>query len=130
MELFLRSVALVLVAVLLTMVLRQQHEIGVLLSLGVCTAVCIAAAGMLNPVLEFLQELRRVGELDSGFLTILLKSAGIGFLSELAALICSDAGENAMAKAVQMLANAATLLLSLPLLRQVLTILEEVLGHR
>ncbi len=129
MELFLQSTGLVLIAVILAMVLRQSREVGTLLSLGVCTMVCIAAAGMLSPVLDFLKEIRRVGELDSGFLSILLKCAGIGFISELAALICTDAGESAMAKAVQLLANAAILLLSLPLLRQILTILEEVLGR-
>ncbi len=129
MEVFLQSTALVLVAVILLLVLRQNKETGTLLSLAVCAIVCIAVTSMLSPVLDFLGEIRRLGNLDKGFLTILLKCAGIGFISELAALICSDAGEGALAKAVQLLANAAVLLLSLPLLRQMLTILEEVLGE-
>lgn len=129
MDVFLQSTALVLVAVILLLVLRQNKETGTLLSLAVCAIVCIAVTSMLSPVLDFLGEIRRLGNLDKGFLTILLKCAGIGFISELAALICSDAGEGALAKAVQLLANAAVLLLSLPLLRQMLTILEEVLGE-
>lgn len=129
MEVFLQSTALVLVAVILLLVLRQNKETGTLLSLAVCAIVCIAVTSMLSPVLDFLVEIRKLGDLDKGFLTILLKCAGIGFISELAALICSDAGEGALAKAVQLLANAAVLLLSLPLLRQMLTILEEVLGE-
>lgn len=129
MEVFLQSTALVLIAVILLLVLRQNSQTGTLLSLAVCAIVCIAVTSILSPVVDFLGEIRRLGNLDKGFLTILLKCAGIGFISELAALICSDAGEGALAKAVQLLANAAVLLLSLPLLRQMLTILEEVLGE-
>lgn len=129
MEVFLQSTALVLIAVILLLVLRQNSQTGTLLSLAVCAIVCIAVTSILSPVVDFLGEIRRLGNLDKGFLTILLKCAGIGFISELAALICTDAGEGALAKAVQLLANAAVLLLSLPLLRQMLTILEEVLGE-
>ena len=129
MELFLQATALCMIAVILAMVVRQNREMGVLLSLGVCAAVCTAAVGMLRPVIEFLRELRSTGNLDSGFLGILLKCAGIGLISELAVLICTDAGESAMARAVQMIANTAILLLSLPLLRKIVAILEEVLGR-
>ncbi len=129
MEVFLQTTALVLIGVILLLVLRQNRETATLLSLAVCAIVCIAVTSILSPVLDFLGEIRRLGDLDQEFLIILLKCAGIGFISELAALLCSDAGEGALAKAVQILANATVLLLSLPLLRQMLSILEEVLGQ-
>ncbi len=130
METFLQAVALALIGVILILVLgKQRQDMALLLSLGVCTAVCIAGAGYLGAVVDFLRELRSLGELDREFLTILLKCCGIGFLSELAGLICADAGQNALSRAVQMLANAAILFLSLPLLRQLVTLLQEVLGQ-
>lgn len=130
MEQFLQAVALVLVAVIVTIVVgRQNKDISLVLSLAVCVVVLLAGAAFLEPVVDFLQEVQTLGNLDTQFLTILLKAAGIGLLSELAGLICSDAGESAMGKAIQMLANAAILWISLPLLRQLLTLLEEVLGQ-
>ena len=128
MELFLRATALVLLGVILILVLQRSREMGLLVSLGICVSVILAAVSMLEPVLEFLKELRRLGGLDREFLNILLKCAGIGMIGEVAALICADAGETAMAKAVQLLTNGAMLLLSLPLLRQMVRLLEEVLG--
>lgn len=129
MEQFLRSAALVLVAVILILVVGRQHaDMGLLLSLCVCTLVCIAAVGFLEPVIEFLREIRSLGELDSDFLAILLKAAGIGVLSELVGLVCADSGQNAMGKALQILSNAAILWISLPLLRQLLSLVKEMLG--
>ena len=128
MELFLRATALVLLGVILILVLQRSREMGLLVSLGICVSVILAAVSMLEPVLDFLKELRRLGGLDREFLNILLKCAGIGMIGEVAALICADAGETAMAKAVQLLTNGAMLLLSLPLLRQMVRLLEEVLG--
>lgn len=130
METFLQAIGLVLVGVVLTQVLgKSSREMGLLLSLAVCTGVCIAAVGYLNALTGFLGEIRVLGNLDREFLGILLKCAGIGFLSEITTLICGDAGQSAMGKALQILANAAVIFLSLPLLRRMMELLEEVLGR-
>lgn len=128
MDILLQSAALVLVAVILSQVLsRQSREMGLLLTLAVCCMVCAAAVGFLEPVVELLQDIRRIAQLDPELVAVILKAAGIGLLSELAGLICADAGEGAMGKALQLLANAAILWISLPLLRELITLLEEVL---
>lgn len=128
MEQFLQGAALVLVAVILSLVVsRRSGEIGLLLSLCVCCLVCAGAVAFLEPVVDFLREVRELGSLDSDFLTILLKAAGIGMISELVGLICADSGQSAMGKALQMLANGAVLWVSLPLLRQLLELMKEVL---
>lgn len=129
MEQFLQAVGLALVGVILALVVgKQSRDMSLLLSLGICCGICLTAAVYLTPVMEFLREIRKLGGIDSSFLAVLLKAAGIGFLAELAGLICADAGESAMGKAVQILANAAILWISLPMLRQLVTLLEEVLG--
>lgn len=130
METFVQAVGLVLIGVMLVLVVgRQCRDMSMLLSLGICAMVCIAAAGYISSLVDFLGEIRAIGGLDREFLSILLKCAGIGFLAELASLICVDAGESAMAKALQILANAAVIFLSLPLLREMIELLEEVLGQ-
>lgn len=128
MDGFVRPVALVLVAVLLSLVLgKQSKDMAAALSLAVCAGVCLAAATFWEPVLALISSVRRLGNLDSEAVSILLKAAGIGLLSELASLICADAGEGAMARAVQLLGTAAVLWISLPLFQQLLTLIEEVL---
>ena len=130
METFLQAIGLTLLGVVLVLVVgRQNRDMGLLLTLTVCIGVCTAAVGYLTPLMDFLGEIRVLGNLDREFLAILLKCAGIGFLAEIAGLVCADAGESAMGKALQVLANAAVIFLSLPLLRKMLELLEEVLGR-
>ena len=126
---YLRFAAAALMGLILTLVVgRQSKDLSLLLSLAMCVLLCLGAMEFLEPVTEFLAELRKLGELDSEAVSILLKCAGIGMLSELAGLLCADAGEGAMGKALQLCSNAAILWLSLPLLRQVLTMIGEVLA--
>ena len=130
MDAYLRYTALVLVAVVLTRVLTKQgRDFSVLLTMAVCVLLCGAVAEFLEPVLELLGQLRWLGEMDSQALSILLKAALIGLLGELAAMICADAGEQAMGRGLQLLSAAATLWLSLPLFQQLLTLIEGVLSE-
>ena len=126
---YLRFAAAALIGLILVLVVgRQSRDLGMLLSLAVCVLLALGAMEFLEPVMELLNELKRLGELDGGAVGILLRCAGIGIISELAGLLCADAGEGAMGKALQICANAAILWLSLPLLRQVLTMIGEVLA--
>ncbi len=126
---YLRWTAVTLIGLILALVLgKQSKEMGLLLTLAVCVLVSIAALGFLEPVAELLRELRDLGELDGQALSILIKCAGIGVLSELASILCADAGEGAMGKALALLSSGAMLWLSLPLLRQLLDMIGEVLA--
>ncbi len=128
MELYLQASAMILLAVILILLLgKQSKDISLVLTMGVCCLVCASAGVFLEPVVSFLKDLRKLGNLDSNLISVLLKCAGIGFLSELIGLICADAGESALGKALQFLSNGVILFLSLPLLRQLVSILEEVL---
>ena len=126
---YLRWAAVVLVGVILALVVgRQSKDMSLLLTLAVCVLVFIAALSFLEPVTELLRELRRLGNLDSEAVSIALKCAGIGLLSELIGLVCADAGESAMGKALEVLSAAAVLWLSMPLIRELLTLIEGVLS--
>ena len=129
MELFLRSTALVLVGVILSLILKKQSaDLGLLLVMAASCTVFLACAGYLNAMMEFLSDVRLLGGLDRDLLSVLMKCAGIGFLSEISCLICQDSGNNTLAKVLQILANCTVVYLSLPMLRQLLQLLEEVLG--
>ena len=126
---YLRFTAVTLIGLILALVLgKQSKELGLLLTMGVCALVSIGAMSFLEPVTELLRELRDLGELDGQALTILIKCAGIAVLSELASILCTDAGEGAMGKALSLLSSGAMLWLSLPLLRQLLELIGEVLA--
>ena len=60
-------------------------------------------------------------------LQVLLKALGIVLVGRIAAGICRDAGESALASGVEFAVKAAVLLTALPLLQSLLAIVQEVL---
>lgn len=130
MERYWLGAAAVLLTVILGLVLgKQGKEVGLLLTLAVCCMVGALAISYLTPVVDFVRHLQAVGQLDSDILEILLKVVGIGLVAEIAGLICSDAGNAALGKTLQMLSAAVILWLSIPLLQKLLELLQQILGE-
>lgn len=130
MTAFWQGAAAVLLAVVLGLALgKQGKEASLLLTLAVCCMVGCLAMTYLNPVVDFIQRLQEVAQLDGGMLEILLKAVGIGMIGEISSLICADSGNAALGKALQLLSAAVILWLSIPLLSQLLELLQDILGE-
>ena len=130
MSSFLQVVGGVLIAVVLGLTLNKQgKDIALLLGTAVCCMVLLVAVTYLEPVLEFIDTLQTVGNLDSEIIRILLKAVGVGLVAEIAALICADSGNSAMGKAIHILACCVILWLAIPLMTQLLTLLQKILGE-
>lgn len=127
MSLFWKAAAVVLLAVVLGLSLGKQKDIGVLLTMAVCCMVAMIAIFYLEPVLDFLRELETLGDLQGDMLGILLKAVGIGLVSEIAGLVCTDAGNGSLGKTLQMLGSAVILYLSLPIFTAMLELIREIL---
>ena len=129
MDMFLQATAAVLLAVILFLILgKHNKELALLLTIAVCCMVAVIAGRFMKPVVEFLERLQEVGQLDSEYLTVLLKVVGIGFLTEVAALVCADAGNGTLGKTLQMLLSCVILWLSIPLLNGLLELIQSILG--
>ncbi len=129
MDRFLQVVAGVMLAVILGITLSKQgKDWTVLLTLAVCAMVMAVTAEFLQPVLDFVEELRLLGNVDAEILKTLLKAVGIGVLAELAGLICQDSGNAALGKGVQILAAVTVLWLSLPLMQALIELVQTVMG--
>lgn len=130
MDLFLRATAGVLVSVILFLVLNgHSKELALLLSVASCCIVITAAGQFIDPVITFLDHLQQIGQLDNGYLSILLKVVGIGFLAEITALVCADAGNATLGKVLQILSACVILWLSIPLLNSLLELIQDILGE-
>ena len=126
MGLYWKTAAAVLVAVVLILMLGRQ-EMGMLLRLAVCVMVLAVAMTYLEPVLELVDTLKELGNLEGDLITILMKAVGIGLVTEVAVLVCTDSGNNSMGKALQLLGTVVILWLSLPLFTGLLELIQEIL---
>lgn len=130
MGIFLQACGGGLIAVILCLTLgKQEKDIGMVLTLAACSMILLLGLQYLKPVLDLITELKNIGRLNSKMVEILLKAAGIGSLTEIAALVCSDAGNSAMGKSLQIMGSIVVLWLSVPLFRQLLELLEKILGE-
>lgn len=128
MTLFLKITAGILLTAVVSMVLsRQSKDFSLLLSLAVGCMVVIASAGFIQPVIQFAIQVTKVGQLDNELLIVMMKVAGIGFLSQIAGMVCTDAGNQSMCKVLQLMTVSVMLWVSLPLLEQVLVLMESIL---
>lgn len=127
---FLQISVAVLLAVILVLALKSYcKEISTILAITVCCLTGLTALRYLQPVLEFLKKLEDLGGLDEVMIEILLKATGIGILSEIANLVCKDAGNESMGKSMQLLGTAVILYLSLPLFQTLIELLQKILGE-
>lgn len=130
MDLFLEAAAAVLLAVILYLVVNSRSkELAILLTLAVCSMIAVVAGRFIQPVIGFVENLETVGQLKHEYLSILLKVVGIGLLAEIAALVCTDAGNATMGKVLQMLGSCVILWLSLPLLNGLIELVQDILGE-
>ncbi len=130
MERFWQTVAGVLLTVVLGIALgKGSKDMTLVLTMLVAGMVLAVALGYLEPVVEFVRELQTLGQLDSELSGVLFKAAGIGLVTEIAVLICSDCGNGALGKTLQILATAVILCLCLPLMRSLLELVQKIMGE-
>lgn len=130
MDIFLKAGAAALIMVVLCLVVsKRDKDIALLLTAAGCCMLVILALTYLEPVFAFFGQLQTLGDMDSDILSILLKAVGIGLLAEISGLICADVGNSALGKALQIVATAVILWISLPLLRSLMTLVGEILGE-
>ena len=126
---YFKIVSLVLLSVVLGLSIgKTEKDISTVLEMvSLCIAAC-AAATVLEPVLNYLVELRRVFNLPDELVSVLLKAVGIALTAELSAAVCRDAGSASMGKILQILGGATVLSLSIPMFRTLMTIIKEMSG--
>ena len=126
---FLKIVSLVLLTVVLGLsVGKTEKDISAVLGMvSLCIAAC-AAVTVLEPVLDYLVELRRVFNLPDELVSTLLKAVGIALTAELSAAVCTDADSASLGKILQILGGAVVLSLSIPMFRTLMTIIKEMTG--
>lgn len=111
-------------AVLAALLKKHTPELALLLAVAVCGAAALAAVRGVREVWAFLEDLLAAVEISSTLFLPLLKTAGIAVIG---ADLCRDAGESAVASAVEMAGAMGALLAVLPLMQAAWEVLRSLL---
>ncbi len=129
METFLSAAVIALLTVVLTALLKKQsREMAILLSLGACVLIGVLLLQLAAPVVEFLGKLRNLAGLDKTLMAPMLKTLGIGLITQICATVCVDAGESAIGNLVEICGGILALYVALPLLEAVIEMVETMAG--
>ena len=82
----------------------------------------------LVPLLSSVQRMLTVGGLSDTSLSVVLRAAGVCFVTQWAADTCRDAGQSALAGKAELVGRILLLLMTVPLFEQVLTLVTGVVG--
>ena len=129
MEQVIQITALCMVGALLALVVRRGNpEQALLLVLGCVVLALLSLVGSIRELLEFLAELGERSGVARELFVPLYKTVGIALIVRLGGEVCRDAGEAALAAALETAGSICALLIALPLLRAVLSMLLELRG--
>ena len=129
MNVFWKTAAGILTAVILWInVNKSNKDVSILMTLAVCAMAMIASAVFIEPIVSFVKKLQEIGKLDSDLVSVVLKVVGVGIVTEIAVLICKDAGNESMGKTLQFVSASVALWLSIPVFEKLLSLLDKILG--
>lgn len=128
MELFLQATAAAIVTLILALTIEKQgKDIAILLTAAVCCMIGVVAVTYFSQVIGFLRQLQTLGNLNSTIISSLLRILGIGLITELSAMVCTDAGNSALSKALEFLGAAVSLALSVPIFTELIELVQKIL---
>ena len=128
MDIFLKVISVSLIAAILGLVIsKESKDTALLISITACVMIAWAGFSYLRPVLSFFDALMDITQIDPEMLKILLKATGVGILGELTSLVCTDAGNGALGKAVQLTSSIVIIWIALPLFEGLLQLIESVM---
>ena len=125
---FVKAIAIALISVIVCQVLAKQNkDMSSLLGIAVCALIAIGAMQYIHPMIDFFRRLKVIGQLEPELFAILIKAVGVGILSEITQMVCTDSGNSALGKSMQIMATSVIIWLSLPLLNTFIQMIENIL---
>ncbi len=128
MDLFWKAIGAALICAILALLLaKQAPDMGLLMTLAGCCLIALAAMNYLGQITDFLARLEQSTGLDQALVGLLMKIVGLGIVGEFAVMVCTDAGNTALGKVLQLLTSLAILWVSLPLFEALLELIDRTL---
>lgn len=125
---FWQWIGLALAAAVLCMVVRSQRpEMASLCAIAAGCILLLSAVEYVETLREYLQRIVTMTGLQENYLGTLMKTLGVGYVTEIAQQTCDDLGESGIGAKVAIAGKLAVFAMAAPLLTQLLeTILQLV----
>ena len=120
-----KIVGIGLIALVIILILKQyKPEYAIYVSLMAGILILTLSLGQLSGIINLLKDISSKANINTKFLSLLLKITGISFLTEFAVSISKDSGETAIANKIDLGGKVLIIVISIPIIT---TLLETVL---
>lgn len=124
----LQIIGLALVATVLIAVLKANRpEIAIQISIATGIIVFAMILGKISAVVELLNSYAQKINIDTIYLSTLLKIVGIAYIAEFGAEVCKDAGENAIASKVELAGKVMIIVLAVPIITSLMELIINIM---
>lgn len=117
-----------LIATIIIIIIKQYRpEFAIYVSLIAGILILSLIMDKLSGIINLLQSISSRANVNSEFLSILLKITGIAFLTEFAVSVCKDTGEAAIASKIEMGSKVIIISMSIPIISSMLELVLKIL---
>ena len=106
-------------SVLCLLLKKGAPELGLLLALAASMLLVLIGMQLASAIFGFAEALREAAALSPALIQPVFQTVGIGIVTKLAADVCKDAGQSAIAGAVELAGTCAAIYIALPLMQTV-----------
>ncbi|MBE6788209.1 MAG: stage III sporulation protein AD [Ruminococcaceae bacterium] len=122
-------IAIALIAAFLSSVLKQyKPEYALLVSVVAAAVVLISLVSTLIPIISEIKDMMSDAAIPYKYITVLIKSVGICYITQFACDTCKDAGQTSLSSKVELAGRIAICLSALPLYKDLLLLTQTIIG--
>lgn len=114
-------------AVICMTVSRSSAGFRLLISAAACAMILLRTSDELSGILSQIRSIFDESSLDHSYVMILIKGLGICYITNFAVSVCRDCGETAIASQTLLAGRIALLVISLPMLEDLIEIIKMLL---
>lgn len=105
-----------------------KSEYGMYIGVAVSLFIFLNIIGRLSVIIDTIQEICSGMNLNTAYISAMVKMLGITYIAEFASGICKDAGYQTIAQQIEIFSKLAILALSMPILSALLTTIKMFLS--
>lgn len=113
--------------VIIVILKAQRPETGIWVTITAGTLIFLLIAGKLAAVIELLKSYADKANINTVYVTTLLKIIGIAYIAEFGAELCKDAGESAIASKIELAGKVLIIVLAMPVMTSLLDLVIHIM---
>ena len=109
---------------------KYNGEIAALIIISAITLICFMVLPMLSQIFDSVNDLTSSANINNNYISILIKSLGICYMTQISVDICKENGSGSIASQIEIAGKLIILLLAVPLYGDLIEMIYDFLSAK